>query len=86
MIQPSGNGESTALIDEVAITAVENTVSDGSFESPVLPAETYASPANGTSPWQFSGLAGISTNVSGFTNGSAYAPDGNQVAYIQNNG
>ena len=37
------------------------------------------------SAWKFTGLAGISTNLSAFTNGSAYAPVGNQDAFLKNN-
>lgn len=90
LIQPSGSGLATALIDEVNMTLVENTFSDAGFESPVLPAETYATPNPITTAWTFTGAAGISNNLSGATSsatyGSIYAPDGSQVAYLQNNG
>ncbi len=81
----SGTSSSTALLDNVTLTAAENSFSDGSFEAPVLPAYGYAIDPNG-SAWQFSGLAGVTTDLSAFTTASAYAPDGAQAAFIKNNG
>ena len=69
----------------MTLAAAENSFSDGSFESPVLPSYGYAIDPTG-SAWQFSGLAGVTTNLSAFTNASAYAPDGDQAAFIKNNG
>jgi hypothetical protein len=43
-------------------------------------------PTPGGSAWNFQGSAGITTNDSGFTSGSANAPDGYQAAYIKNGG
>ena len=68
----------------MAIAAAENSLSNGGFESPVLAAHSYTIAPAG-SGWQFSGVAGVSTNGSAFTNGSAKAPDGAQVAFIKNN-
>jgi hypothetical protein len=82
MTPPSG--QSAALLDFVAVVTTENTIIDGSFETPVLAANTYAVAPSG-SGWQFSGSAGVSTNDSAFTNGSAYAPTGSQVAFLKNN-
>ncbi|MGA2257257.1 MAG: hypothetical protein ABSG53_21590, partial [Thermoguttaceae bacterium] len=79
------SAESTALIDQVTLATAENSFSNGSFESPVLAAKAYQI-APGGSGWQFAGDAGVSTNQSGFTIGSANAPDGAQVAFIKNNG
>ncbi len=78
-------GESAALIDQVTLATAENSLSNGSFEAPVLAAKAYAVEPSG-SGWQFSGDAGLSTNNSGFTTGSANAPDGAQVAFIKDNG
>src|SRR5262249_17060500 len=45
-----------------------NTISDGGFEVPALPAGTWSQPAPGGSPWQFSATgAGISANGSTYT-------------------
>ena len=82
------SGYSTAFLDDVAVAAVENSLSDGGFEAPVLAAHSYAI-APGGSGWQFSGLAGISNNGSAFTEvnkGTLNAPGGTQVAFIKDNG
>ncbi len=78
------SADSTAFIDEVSVSAAENSLSDGGFESPVLTARTYQAAPSG-SAWQFTGNAGISANGSAFTLGSANAPDGSQVAYLKDN-
>ena len=83
-VNPQG-GDSTAFIDEVLITQ-SCAVNDSSFEVPALAANSYQYAPNG-SPWQFSPAAGISTNGSAFTSGNpASAPDGTQVAFIQDTG
>ena len=61
------SGESTALIDQVTLATAENSFSDGSFEEPLLAANTYQVAPSG-SGWQFSGSAGVSANNSAFTN------------------
>jgi hypothetical protein len=81
-LNPLG-GDSTALIDQVSLTAA-NSVSDGSFETPGLVAATYQYGPNG-SPWLFNGESGVSSNASGFTAGNPSAPDGTQVAFLQSN-
>ncbi|MGO9109701.1 MAG: DUF642 domain-containing protein [Thermoguttaceae bacterium] len=78
----SGNG--TALIDEVVLAQAQDEIIDGGFETPALPANTYQNEPSGT-PWQFSGLAGISGNNSGLTSGTANAPQGSQVGFLMNN-
>ena len=50
-----------------------------------MPANTYQVAPTG-SPWQFSGSAGISTDNSGLTSGTANAPQGSQAGFIMNNG
>jgi len=77
------SSDSTAFIDSLMIST--GGIVDGSFEQPVLAAKTYQVAPTGT-PWQFAGLAGISTNNSGFTSGNPNAPDGNQVAFIKDTG
>jgi len=81
---PSG-GKSTAFIDGVNLTTADGSISDGGFEAPVLAANSYQVAPNG-SAWQFSGLAGQTTNLSVFTTGGANAPQGYQVAFIKDNG
>lgn len=83
---------STALIDLAVTTPVNDTLSDGSFETPVLAANASQASSAGL-PWQFTGSAGISANGSNITSGNCNitwadgnAPYGNQVAYLQNNG
>ena len=79
------SSQSTAFIDNVTLTTLDDAISDGSFETPVLAAYAYT-PTPGGSAWNFQGSAGITTNDSGFTSGSANAPDGYQAAYIKNGG
>ena len=81
-VNPVG-GDNTAFIDQVGLFA--NAINDGSFEAPALAAGAYQYSPSG-SPWLFAGGAGVATNGSGFTSGNSYAPDGNQVAFIQENG
>ena len=77
--------DSTAFIDMVAVTPPRPRLADGSFETPVLTAGTWQSSPSG-SPWQFSGVAGMSGNQSVFTAGNPNAPDGTQVAWIKDGG
>ena len=64
---------------------VANAVSDGSFETPVLAANSFQY-APGGAPWQFSGGAGIATDGSAFTSSNPAAPDGVQAAFLQGAG
>jgi hypothetical protein len=82
-LNPQG-GNNTALIDLVSMTAAQDVVIDGGFETPVLAANSYAVTPSG-SPWQFSNLAGISNNGSSLTNGNPAAPQGGQVGFLMNN-
>jgi hypothetical protein len=83
-LNPQG-GTNMVLIDEVALATSQDTVIDGGFEAPVLPANTYTVAPSGAT-WQFLGLAGISNNNSGITSGNPGAPQGAQVAFIMDNG
>ena len=58
---------------------------DPSFEDPQVGFGSYQYMPSG-SPWTFSNLAGVAANSSGFTVGNPNAPDGNQVAFLQENG
>jgi hypothetical protein len=67
---------------------VSNPVSDPGFETPWVGTGTYGSfrydPSG--SPWSFSGDAGVAGNGSGFTAGNPNAPQGTQVAFLQDTG
>jgi uncharacterized protein YabE (DUF348 family) len=78
-------GDNTAFVDQVAISPEGNAIGDGDFEAPGLAAKTFASAPNG-SPWQFSGKAGVSSNGSAYTGNNPDAPEGSQVAYLENTG
>ena len=71
----------------VTVTAsiVAPAVADSGFETPSLASGSFGYDPSG-SPWTFNGQAGISANSSGFTSGNSGAPEGNQVAFIQNQG
>jgi hypothetical protein len=74
--------ESRTLLTVTTLTV--NSISDGSFEAPALAANAYQlDPAS--SPWQYSGAAGVSRNSSAFTVGNPSAPNGAQVAFLKNN-
>jgi hypothetical protein len=89
-LNPHG-GDNTAFIDQVAVNqpALQNVagIKDPDFSSPGVglgsPAFQYR-PAG--SPWTFSGGAGLTGNGSLFTAGNPPAPQGTQVAFLQNTG
>ena len=64
-------------------TAGTQLVQDGDFESPST--GTYVYNPTGTA-WDFNGLTGVSANNSGFTSGNPDAPQGKQVAFVQETG
>ncbi len=74
--------ESRQLLTVTTLTF--GSISDGSFEAPALPTSAYTV-APQSSPWKFSGIAGVSNNNSPFTQGNPNAPSGTQVAFIQDN-
>jgi uncharacterized repeat protein (TIGR01451 family) len=88
-INPNG-GDNTAFVDQVNITTASPPpaqLQDPGFETPSVGSGTSAyqyDPA--TSPWSFSGQAGVSGNGSGFTSSNPNAPQGSQVAFLQNAG
>ena len=61
------------------------TIGDAGFEAPALGLGNWQYGATG-SPWSFSGEAGISANNSAFTSGNPLAPEGTQVAFLQQTG
>jgi hypothetical protein len=61
------------------------TVLDPGFETPFVGTNSYQYAPAG-SPWTFNGGAGLTGNGSGFTAGSPNAPEGSQVAFVQQTG
>jgi subtilase family serine protease len=86
----SAGGDNTVFIDQVAFqSSLGGLLSDPSFERVQLAAGTYQYNPIG-SPWTFSGQSpsgsGITTNGNAFTSGNPSAPNGNQVAFLQEYG
>jgi uncharacterized repeat protein (TIGR01451 family) len=89
-LDPNG-GDNTAFIDQVTLAAPPppppSQLQDPGFETPSVgsgPSAYMYDPA--TSPWSWVGQAGVSGNGSGFTSGNPNAPQGSQVALLQNTG
>jgi hypothetical protein len=84
-LDSSGNDD-TAMLDQIAVTMVSGaTVADPGFEDVQLGAGHFQyGPAD--FPWTFTGGAGVAANGSGFTSANPPAPDGNQVAFLQQTG
>jgi fibronectin-binding autotransporter adhesin len=62
-------------------------VANGGFESPTLAAGSFQYEGGTTTgSWTYGGSAAISTNGSGFTGGNPPAPQGSQVAVLQETG
>ena len=81
----------TATINGVAITSspaaltVTPGLSDPGFEQVQVGAGKFVTDPTG-SAWSFAGTAGISANGSAFTSGNPAAPQGTQVAFLQEKG
>jgi len=58
---------------------------DAGFEAVRVAEGDFAYDPNG-SAWAFSGLSGLASDGSGFTNGNPGAPEGSQVAFLQQGG
>jgi hypothetical protein len=67
------------------VTPLQAGIGDPGFEQVQVGAGQFQYGPTG-SPWTFSGGAGISGNNSGFTSGNPPAPEGTQVAFIQQTG
>ncbi|MHC5539758.1 hypothetical protein ACYOEI_16185, partial [Singulisphaera rosea] len=76
-------GDNTAFIDDIAIVAT--VVSDAGFDQPSVGTGNFQYNPTGT-PWTFLGHSGVSANNSAFTNGNPPAPEGDQVAFLQDTG
>ena len=86
-VDPSG-ADYTAFLDQASINIVSPTAfSDPGFETPSqgMGASAYTYGPTGSS-WTFSSLSGLSGNGSAITSGNPNAPQGSQVAFIQNTG
>jgi hypothetical protein len=80
----SVGGDNTAFVDAVNWVSLA-TINDPGFEQVQLGHAQYQYRPTG-SPWTFSGNSGISSNNSIFTSGNPSAPEGLQVALLQNTG
>jgi hypothetical protein len=78
-------GDNTLFLDQASITQGSVGPNDPGFELPGLAPGTFMYTPSG-SPWTFTGTAGISSNGSSFTSGNPNAPQGNQVAILQQTG
>ncbi len=86
-VDPSGS-DYTALLDQLSISNAPPTgFSDSGFETPTQGTGTsaYHYDPTGTA-WSFTGGAGVAGNGSGFTAGNPNAPQGTQVAFLQETG
>lgn len=78
-----------AVLSVAMVASAAPVILDPGFEFPVQPAnqwEQAGGAGGGTlagANWAFSSSAGITRNVSGFQNGNVLAPEGSQIALIQ---
>ena len=86
-VDPTGK-DYTAFLDQGGIDNVSPTgFTDPSFENPSKGTGGSAYQYDPTgSAWSFSGSAGLAGNGSGFTAGNPNAPQGSQVAFLQETG
>ncbi|MBX7103146.1 MAG: hypothetical protein K1X57_03645 [Gemmataceae bacterium] len=75
-------GDNTAFIDQITIVQQPAGLGDSGFEQSALAYGTFLY-APTTSPWVFTGTAGVSTDNSAFTSRNQVAPQGGQVAFLQ---
>jgi hypothetical protein len=81
----TAGGDNTALIDNVRLIQVSAaSVADSGFELPSVGRGFQYDPAG--TPWTFVADAGVSGNGSDFTSGNPDAPEGTQVAFVQQTG
>ncbi|HWZ41886.1 MAG TPA: RHS repeat-associated core domain-containing protein [Candidatus Saccharimonadales bacterium] len=89
--EPNPGATPTAAAGWINISGGEQTtsatvtipVANSGFELPAVGAGNFQYGPSGGS-WTFSGQVGVSANGSGFTSGNPAAPEGSQVAFIQN--
>jgi hypothetical protein len=81
-----GGGDNTAFVDAVTVAMVGvPTPGDAGFEQPAVGSGQFQYQPTG-SPWTFTTGAGIAANGSGFTADNPSAPQGTQVAFLQDAG
>jgi hypothetical protein len=82
----TAGGDNTAFVDHIVVAQSSmSSAADAGFEQVVVGAGLFRYRPTG-SPWAFAGSSGISGNNSGFTSGNPAAPDGAQVAFVQDTG
>jgi hypothetical protein len=82
----SAGGDNSVFLDQVVAAPVTiPAIGDPNFEQVVVGPGNYQYNPTGSS-WTFSGSSGVAGNDSGITSGNPPAPQGAQVAFIQNTG
>jgi RHS repeat-associated protein len=81
-LNPYG-GDNTAFVDAVKLNGT--LVSNGGFETPALASGGWVYQPSGAT-WTFTGTSGIAKNNSAFTSTNPVAPEGTQVAILQESG
>jgi hypothetical protein len=81
----ANGGDNTIFLDQVSLTAQPAALNDSGFELPAGAGGTFAYNPTGT-PWTYTGTAGVTENGSPFTAGNPNAPQGSQVAFLQQTG
>src|SRR5262249_26680572 len=81
----SAGGDHTAFVDRVVVQVSMSPIADAGCEQVRVGTGQFGYAPTG-SPWAFPGGAGISGNDSGFTAGNPPAPQGSQVAFLQETG
>jgi hypothetical protein len=82
-LDPDGR-DNTAFLDQVQFAQLSG-LNDAGFELPSLGTGSYQYDPSGTA-WTFAGTAGVAGNGSAFTAGNTAAPEGTQVAFLQETG
>jgi hypothetical protein len=81
----NNGGDNTIFLDQVSLAAQPAPLNDNGFELPAAAAGTFKYNPSGT-PWTYTGTAGVAENVSAFTGSNPNAPQGSQVAFLQQTG
>ena len=84
----TAGGDNTALIGNVTLGVASNNapvLGDAGLETPVLAAGSAVADPSGT-PWTFAGSSGIAANGSAYTSSNPTAPEGSQVAFLEQQG
>jgi hypothetical protein len=77
-------GDNTVFLDQASINLLAS-LNDPGFETPAAGSGKFLTDPS-TSPWLFTGSAGLAGNNSPFTSGNPAAPQGAQVAFLQGMG